>query len=266
MKATSINTVIKVLCRPALLSTLLISTLLSSGCATLEGPRDPHDPWERFNRGMYKFNNAADKAVLKPVAKAYRKITPDPVEKGVSNVFSNIGDIQVIINDLLQFKPKQFLSDTGRFLINSTIGLFGIFDVATPIGLKKHREDFGQTLGRWGINSGPYLVLPLLGPSSARDGVGVVVDYQYEPLNEIDDRSKRNALYLLDFVNQRAQLLEAGDILDEAAFDPYIFLREAYLQRRRSQVYDGAPPVEENDDEDDIFTDDEEEIDIFSDE
>ena len=228
-----------------------------SACASLNGPPDPHDPWERFNRSMYAFNDKVDRAVLKPVAKGYRFITPDPVEKGISNFFSNLGDVPVIANDLLQFKLLQALSDTGRLIVNSTIGIAGLFDVASHIGLKKHDEDFGQTLGRWGVGNGPYLVLPLLGPSSVRDGIGTAADFQLNPIDEIDDNGTRNKLYTLNIISTRAGLLEAGEILDEAAYDPYTFLREAYLQRRRNQVYDGNPPPDKTDQEDDI--------DIFSD-
>lgn len=233
-----------------------ILTLLSA-CASLNGPPEPHDPWERFNRSMYVFNDKLDRAITKPVAKGYRAITPNPVEKGISNFFSNLGEVKVIANDLLQFKLLQSLSDTGRLLINSTFGILGFFDVATPLGLKKHDEDFGQTLATWGVGDGPYLVLPFLGPSTVRDGFGKVADAQLSPLREVDDEDKRMALYVLDIISTRAELLEAGDILSEAAFDPYVFLREAYLQRRRNQIYDGNPPVEETDEED--------EVDLFAD-
>jgi phospholipid-binding lipoprotein MlaA len=244
---------------PQLIALLTLLVLLP-GCATLKGPPDPHDPWERFNRTMYSFNDAMDRAVLKPVAKGYRFITPNFIEKGVSNFFSNLGEVQIIANDLLQFKLLQALADTGRLLINSTIGIGGLFDVATPMGLKKNNEDFGQTLGKWAIGSGPYLVLPFFGPSSPRDSTGLVVDYRYfDPIREVDNIKTRRALYVLDAINLRAQLLEAGVILDQAAYDPYIFMREAYIQRRRNLIYDGNPPavpIEGEDDEFDIFADD----------
>jgi phospholipid-binding lipoprotein MlaA len=229
--------------------------LLLSGCATLNGPPDPHDPWERFNRTMYSFNDKLDRTVLKPVAKGYRSVTPDSAEKGISNFFSNIDDVIVIANDIFQLKPVQALSDTGRFLINSTLGIGGLFDVATPIGLKKHDEDFGQTLGRWGIDQGPYLVLPFFGSSSIRDGFGLATDLYMHPLNEVEDSGARAGLFLLNTVSLRAGLLEAGDIVDEAAYDPYIFLRELYLQRRRNLVHDGSPPADPLDEEIDIFSD-----------
>ncbi len=239
------------LCKPAILLCLLLG-----GCASLNGPPDPHDPWERFNRSMHKFNDGLDRAVLKPTAKGYRAIMPDPAEKGVRNFFSNLGEIRVIVNDILQLKPITALSDLARFVTNTTIGIYGLFDVATHLGLKKHDEDFGQTLGKWKTPPGPYLVLPFLGPSSVRDGFGRLVDGQLNPIWQADDAEARIGLYLLDVVSLRAELLEAGDIIDEAAFDPYIFLREAYLQRRRNLVYDGNPPSEPLDEEIDIFSDD----------
>lgn len=233
----------------------LAAILCLSGCASVNGPPDPQDPWERFNRAMYKFNNEFDKAVLAPAAKGYRYITPDPAEKGVNNFFSNLDDVLVVINDVLQFKPRQALSDTGRFLVNSTLGIAGLFDVATPIGLKKHDEDFGQTLGRWGLGPGPYLVLPFFGLSSVRDGIGLAADLSMYPLTHVDDREARAGLYILQTVSVRAGLLEAGNIVSEAAYDPYIFLREMYLQRRQNLVYDGSPPANPADEEIDIFSD-----------
>jgi phospholipid-binding lipoprotein MlaA len=233
----------------------LAAVLWLSGCASVNGPPDPQDPWERFNRAMYNFNDKFDRVLLKPVAKGYRFITPDPAEKGVGNFFSNLDDAVVVVNDVLQFKPLQALSDTGRFLVNSTLGIAGLFDVATPIGLKKHDEDFGQTLGRWGIGQGPYLVLPFFGSSSVRDGAGLAADLSMYPLNRVDDREARAGLYVLNTVSIRAGLLEAGNIVDEAAYDPYIFLRELYLQRRQSLVYDGSPPAETDNEEIDIFSD-----------
>lgn len=233
----------------------LAVVLLLSGCATLSGPPDPHDPWERFNRTMYRFNDKLDRAVLKPVAKGYRTITPDPAEKGINNFFSNLDDILVIANDVLQLKPLQALSNTGRFLVNSTLGIAGFFDVATPIGLDKHSEDFGQTLGRWGISQGPYLVLPFFGSSTVRDGTGLAVDQYMYPLREVEDREARIGLHVLNIVSLRAGLLEAGDIVNEAAYDPYIFLRELYIQRRQNLIHDGTPPPDPIDEEIDIFSD-----------
>lgn len=234
----------------------LLFLLFSSGCATLNAPPEPHDPWERFNRSMSHFNNKLDHAVLKPVATGYKKITPDPLEKGLHNFFSNLGEIKIILNDLLQLKLSQTAADTGRFIVNSTFGLAGFFDVAKHIGMHKHDEDFGQTMGYWGLNSGPYLVLPLFGPSSLRDGPGLLIDRYANPIREVKDDTARYSLYFLDAIDTRAQLLEAGNILEKASLDSYIFAREAYLQRRLKQIHDGEATTEE--------TTPEEEIDIFS--
>jgi phospholipid-binding lipoprotein MlaA len=227
------------------------------GCATVEGPRDPQDPWEGFNRSMYSFNTKLDKA-LKPVAKGYRAITPDPVETGITNFFANLEEIQTLVNDLLQFKPLDALSDTGRLVVNTTLGIGGLFDVATPMGLSKHEEDMGQTLGSWGVGSGPYIMLPFFGPSSPRDAFGLAADYAFDPIREVDDTSTRNSLYALEIIDTRAQLLPVDDIIDQAALDPYIYIRDAWLQRRRSLVHDGNPPPDKGDEEIDIFADDEE--------
>ena len=234
---------------------MLVTLCLLSGCATVSGPADPRDPFERYNRAMYQFNDSLDKAVIKPIAKGYVAVVPEPVNKGITNFFDNLGDVVVLINNVLQLKLTQAASDTGRVIVNSTIGLLGIIDVATPIGLRKHNEDFGQTLGRWGIGSGPYLVLPFFGPSSPRDGIGLYVDYSQFNLttNRVEDNSTRNALLITDAIDTRAGLLPASRLLETAALDPYTFTREAYLQRRRYLVYDGNPPLEEFEDfEDDL--------------
>ncbi|MDJ0831872.1 MAG: VacJ family lipoprotein [Gammaproteobacteria bacterium] len=241
---------------------LLLWLPLIGGCATLEGPPDPDDPFESYNRAMYKFNDSLDRVVLKPVAEGYVNVTPTPVRKGVTNFFSNLDDVVVVVNDVLQLKLVQAASDLTRFVVNSTLGIAGIFDVASPMGLRKHNEDFGQTLGRWGVGSGPYLVLPYFGPSSPRDGVGLYVDLsEIDPrFNQIDDNATRNTLVALNVVNTRAGLLNASSILDVAALDPYIFTRDAWKQRRQFLVYDGDPPEEEFDDE---FDD---ELDLLEDE
>lgn len=230
---------------------LIFNTFILTGCASINGPTEPHDPYERYNRAMYQFNDSLDKAIIKPVAKGYDAVVPGPVRKGITNFFGNLDDVIVLINDILQFKITQAASDTARIVVNSTVGLFGLIDVARPMGLRKHREDFGQTLGRWGIGSGPYLVLPFFGPSSPRDGIGLYVDYsQFDPtFNLVDDNSTRNTMFATDVINTRAGLLSASRILDTASLDPYVFVREAYLQRRQSLVYDGSPPEEEWDEE-----------------
>jgi len=201
------------------------------------------DPLEGFNRAMYTFNDKFDRYLLKPVAKGYRAITPKPVRRGISNFFSNLHDPGIMLNNLLQGKPKQAVSDLGRVFVNSTIGIAGLFDVASKMGMEKHNEDFGQTLAKWGVGEGSYLVLPFLGPSNLRDGAALPVDWETYPPNHMEEQSTRNKLLVVEVVDKRAQYLEAGDILEQAAGqDPYIFVREAYRQRRINQIYDGNPP------------------------
>jgi len=224
-----------------LLSVLLFSLVLQ-GCASVEGYTDPEDPFESFNRAMYSFNDTLDKAVLKPVAQGYDAALPAPVNKGVSNFFSNIDDVVVLFNDLLQFKFAQAVSDTARIFFNTTIGLLGLVDVATAMDMPKHDEDLGQTLGYWGLDTGPYLVLPFLGPNNIRDTVGLVGDAYVDPLNDITPDGTRTGLVILEGVDTRAGLLSAGKVLKEAALDEYLFVRDAYLQRRQNLVYDGNPP------------------------
>lgn len=218
---------------------------LLSGCASTNAP--PADPLEGLNRGTYAFNDALDRAVLKPVAKGYQAITPQFVRSGVSNAFMNLGEVATAFNSLLQGNAGNAASDVGRFLVNSTLGVLGLFDVATPMGLEKHNEDFGQTLGKWGVGSGPYLVLPLMGPSTLRDASGRVVDSQLGWSRQVDHVPTRNSAFAVEIVDVRANLLGAGDALDEASLDKYQFLRDAYLQRRLRAVYDGKAPQEKLD-------------------
>jgi phospholipid-binding lipoprotein MlaA len=228
-----------------LLRALLLAPLLVlAGCASVNGPTEPHDPYEGWNRSVYKFNDAVDKAVARPVAQAYEDYTPHVVNAGISNFFSNLDDVLVLTNDLLQAKFRQAASDGGRLLWNSTVGLFGLIDVATAIDLPKHDEDFGQTLGYWGVEPGPYLILPLVGPSDVRDGIGTVGYWYADPLNEVDDYRTYWAAATVRAVDRRAELLGASRVLEQAALDPYVFTREAYFQMRRSKVYDGKPPKE----------------------
>ena len=196
------------------------------------------DPLEPINRVIFEFNEVVDDNILEPVAKGYKYVTPDPVEKGISNFFSNLGEINTIANDLLQLKFQQAAKDSMRFVVNSTIGVLGIFDVATPLGLSKNKEDFGQTLGFWGVPNGPYLVLPFLGPSSFRDAPGTFVDYEMSPMEQLH-HEERQTLRLINIIETRAKLLRATKILDTAAKDKYIFIRESYLQKRESLVRDG---------------------------
>jgi len=226
----------------SLIASLLLSFSLLSGCATIHGETDPEDPLESFNRAMYSFNDTLDQAVLKPVAQGYNAVLPSPVNKGVSNFFNNLEDIVVVFNDLLQFKFEQALTDTARVFFNSTIGIFGLIDVASGMDMPKHNEDFGQTLGYWGVDPGAYIVWPFFGPSGVRDTVGSITDAYVNPLYDIEPVGTKNALLVVNVVDTRAGLLSASKILKEAALDPYLFVRDAYLQRRQNLVYDGNPP------------------------
>ncbi|MGA9666500.1 MAG: VacJ family lipoprotein [Gallionella sp.] len=233
--------------RPPFVSIILLAlTLLFTGCA---GARNPDDPLEPLNRGIYKFNNALDKAVIKPVAKGYVAVMPTFGQIMVSNLFSNIDDFAVTANDLLQLKLVQGFSDGMRVLVNTTIGFFGLIDVASAGDLKKHNEDFGQTLGKWGIGPGPYLVLPILGPSTLRDSAGLYVDVLVEPTYQIKDMSTRNQVYFVQLIDRRAGLLDQEKVMEEGAIDRYEFVRDIYLLHRRSLVYDGNPPRTRYDDE-----------------
>jgi phospholipid-binding lipoprotein MlaA len=227
----------------------LLACLGLSGCASPS--HNPKDPFESFNRGVYKFNDTVDRAVVKPVAQGYNAVVPSPMRRGVSNFFSNLNDVTVTANDLLQLKVKQATSDTGRIIVNTTVGLLGLIDVASSVGLAKHNEDFGQTLGYWGIGSGPYLMLPLFGPSSVRDSVGLYADTLTSETNRLKHVAVRNEVYVTKALVRRAGLLDEEQVLDEAAIDRYSFIRDAYLQHRQNLVYDGNPPREKYDDEDD---------------
>ena len=213
-----------------------------SGCAT--GPdADPRDPLEQYNRAVHSFNNdLLDRALLEPLAKGYNYITPEPVNRGVTNFFDTLRDIRSAINNLLQFKIGRAFSDVGRVAINSTIGILGLMDVASNMNLPSYKEDFDQTLGVWGMDSGPYIVLPFFGPSSVRGGVGLVADWFTDPVNYISDDPWRYRLSGLRIVDGRADLIGASRVVDQAALDPYAFIRDAYLQRREGLVYDGNPP------------------------
>ncbi|MDP1605195.1 MAG: VacJ family lipoprotein [Rhodocyclaceae bacterium] len=211
------------------------------GCATSGNPKDPI---EGFNRAMYGFNEAVDTVLIKPVAKGYDAVLPTPVRTGVTNFFGNIADLFIGVNNLLQGKPDQAVSDLGRVLINSTIGILGLFDVATEAGLEKHEEDFGQTFGRWGVGNGAYVVLPIFGPRTVRDTAGLVLDVAVDPLANIGNVPTRNTLLGLRLIDTRADLLPADKVIEEAALDKYSYVRDGYLQRRRNLIHDGNPPRE----------------------
>lgn len=219
----------------------VLAVALLQGCATGPGA-NPSDPLEPFNRAMFGFNEGVDRAVLKPVATVYRDITPQPVRTGVTSFFGNISDVWAIVNNLLQGKGEYAADSLARVTTNTLWGLGGIFDVATELKIPKHSEDFGQTLGVWGVGSGPYLVLPLLGPSTVRDTAGLLVDSQLDLVTQASNVRVRNSLTTLRVVNVRANLLGAGDVLDQAALDKYSFTREIYQQRRTSLI--GNAPAE----------------------
>ena len=234
------------------LSSLAISVALAGCASTGTTTPEQHDPWVGWNRGTQSFNDTLDKAILKPVAKGYQWITPDFVNKGVSNFFSNINDVGVTLNDLLQFKVTQGGMDASRFLINTTVGVAGLFDVAKMINLPKHKEDFGQTLGVWGVPSGSYLVLPFFGPSSPRDAFGLVGDALLNPLTYVSvfGGAAVNAATagsrVLDVTDTRADLMTTEKIVDEGAVDRYDFIKNSYQQNRNYLLHDGNPP-DEND-------------------
>ncbi len=211
-----------------------------AACVTLppNSPRSPQDPWESWNRGVYNFNDKLDRAVAKPAAKIYVKIVPEPIRIGVTNFFANLETPTVLFNDLLQFKLLASANDAGRFIMNTTLGLGGILDPATAAGLAKNDEDFGQTLGKWGVHAGPFIELPVLGPSDLRDGPARLVDTYTNPRQYIKNNYVKYGLYLPDFADRRAALLYLDDTLKNT-FDPYAFVRDAYLQRRAYLVSDG---------------------------
>lgn len=223
-------------------SLVLVLCLLIGSCATVSAP-DERDPWESFNRSIYSFNDTFDKAIARPVAEAYQFVLPDFIETGISNFFSNIGDVVVIVNDLLQFKFQQAGQDFSRLVFNTTFGLLGFIDVASEMDLPKHDEDFGQTLATWGVGDGAYLVLPFLGPSTVRDTAGLGVDLFYlDPVIFTEDDEVRWGMIALRAVDKRADLLEATRIMEKSGIDPYVFMRNAYFQVRENQIYDGNPP------------------------
>lgn len=237
--------------RMTLFRTLPVALVLAALTACASGPgAQPHDPLEPLNRQVSEFNDAVDSAVLKPVATAYRDVTPDPVRTGVSNFFENLRDVWSFINASLQLRPKEATENALRFGVNTTLGFAGLLDIASEMGIERTRLDFGQTLGRWGVPAGPYLVLPLFGPSSLRDAAGLGVESRGDLIWELDSVSARNSLYTLRAVETRANLLRATTMLEGAALDKYSFTRDIYLQRRQSQIEDlidqgvGLPPLD----------------------
>jgi len=225
---------------------LPLCLLLLAGCATQPGVRsDPRDPWERMNRGTYRFNDALDRAIAKPVARGYRKVTPQFVQTGIGNFLDNLEYPVVMVNDLLQGQFKAFASDTGRLLLNTTVGIGGLLDPATDAGLEKNDRDFGQTLGKWGLRTGPYVIIPFLGPSDIRDAVGRVGDVYSDPRHYIRNNWLSWGLWGLGAVNTRARFLDA-DAAISGAYDPYAFIRSAYLQHRDFKVHGGQAAGEQD--------------------
>jgi phospholipid-binding lipoprotein MlaA len=229
--------------KPLLSVAASLALITLSGCASFKAAA-PGDPLEPINRGIFSFNNTFDHYLFKPIAKGYDAVVPTPIKTGVSNVFQNMSDAQSIVSDALQLKGAKMGDDMGRVLLNTTIGLGGIFDLATPMGIERGNEDMGQTLGYWGIGSGPYLVIPFLGPSSVRDFAGRTIDGQTDPLAYVSSVPARNSLNGLRVVDARVSLFPVEGLANQAALDRYTFFRSAYLQRRENLVLDGKRPKE----------------------
>ncbi len=234
---------------------LIAIALVMAGCASTSisgrGERNEIDPFEFYNRAIFGFNDAADTLILKPAANIYVKATPELAKFLIGNFFSNLNEVNNGVNNLLQGKPKAALIDATRFTINTLFGMGGLADLATDLGLERSNEDFGQTLGKWGIAPGPYLMVPLVGPTSARDLAGRFVDYPLYPLNRLKPNGDRVALNIVNLIDQRAAFLDASQAIDGAALDRYTFIRNGYFQRRLSLVYDGNPPLPKDSYDDD---------------
>ncbi|MGI9229290.1 MAG: MlaA family lipoprotein [Gammaproteobacteria bacterium] len=244
--------------KPILLSVLLLSFAVMSGCATTKNPDGTVnvDPYEKTNRSIYNFNDTLDRNIMRPVAEGYRKITPEPVRDSVTNFFDNLKYLNVMLNSFLQGKFNNGVSDTVRFVVNSTVGIGGLFDMATPVGLEEHQEDFGQTLAVWGVGQGAYLNLPFAGPNTSGNVPDYGSSYVTNPLSYVGGLFLF-PVALLNAVNSRANLLDASEFVDEAALDPYTFTREAYLQHRAFLIHDGNLPESSEDDLFDVDMDDE---------
>jgi phospholipid-binding lipoprotein MlaA len=221
--------------RPLSAALSAVPLMVLGGCAT--GPdRNPEDPLEPLNRATWRFNDTVDRNIAQPLARGYNRVVPRPLRTGVDNFFANLGDVPVMFNDFAQLRFMDGMNDLMRVAVNTTLGLLGFLDIATPAGIPKHKQDFGLTLGHYGVPSGPYLVLPLFGPSSFRDATGFVVDQYYVTPQTYADPAWRNSLWATDFVSTRARYLNATNLLEEAALDKYLFVRDAYLGRRRHKL------------------------------
>jgi phospholipid-binding lipoprotein MlaA len=227
------------------------AAILLGACATVPpgAGQNPRDPFERVNRQTFAFNDKIDKYFFKPLAQGYKWVLPDLVRSCINNGFANMGEIRNAVNDILQIKPVGAATDTGRLVVNSTIGLAGCFDVAKKMGLERRHEDFGLTLARWGLDTGPYLVLPILGPSDLRDGVGLIPDSYTSPIAYIMPVKDRYIVFGVSLIDMRAELLDATKLIDQAALDRYQFTRDAYFQRRTSLQYEGNPPAPKDEDD-----------------
>ena len=224
--------------------TLLIAALLLAGCATTQTAPSPRDPFERMNRGVYRFNDTMDRAFLKPTAKGYRAVVPSVARRGIGNALSNLAYTTTLVNDVLQLKLDHAVEDVVRLLVNTTVGIAGLWDPASKMGIPRNDEDFGQTLGRWGVPSGPYIMLPFLGPSTVRDTPGVAVDMFTDGSHYIEEDKVRLSLLGLEVIDRRVELL-ALDATLASTYDPYAFVRNAYLQRREYKIKDGEVAEEE---------------------
>lgn len=222
-----------------LLATCVVLAL--QACATVPNA-DVRDPWESMNRRVYSFNDVLDKVALKPVATVYANVLPSPVRTGIHNFLGNLGDVWSMVNSALQLKGQATVETLMRIQVNTFLGLGGVLDVATEMRLEKRREDFGQTLGYWGVKPGPYVVLPLLGPSTLRDTLATPLDLKGDMVQQFNDASTRSVLSVTRVIDTRSGMLQTLDIVKEAALDPYTFVRDGYLQKRESDVYDGNPP------------------------
>ncbi len=216
--------------------------LMLQGCATVSNP-DARDPWESMNRSVYKFNDKLDNVVIQPAAKAYVAVLPSPVRTGIQNFLGNIGDVWSMANSALQLKGQATAETFMRITVNTLLGLGGVLDVATEMRLEKRKEDFGQTLGYWGVKSGPYVVLPIFGPSTLRDTLAMPLDMKGDAVQQFNDPATRNVLSVTRVMDVRAGLLQTVDVIKAAALDPYSFVRDAYLQKREYEIHDGNPPA-----------------------
>ena len=239
------------------IAAVLLVILCASGCATVPaGDPVDYDPWEKMNRSLYQFNDAVDSVTLKPIAKGYKKVLPEPIRDGITNFGRNLGAPRNSINNFLQGKPARGFSEIARFVVNSTVGIGGLIDVATASGVESYPEGFGQTAAVWGVPSGPYIMVPFLGPQTLRSLVLLPANIEFDLLHHVDSSSVRDRLWVLRTIDLRHRVLSLEDLMQDSK-DPYVTLRESYLQNRRFEIYDGDPPVEGEDEFYDEFLEDE---------